>query len=315
MIKLTLTFLITLLGNFSIAQNININGTVNDTNGKPVPFAFIKDVNQHATFTNQNGSFSLVANPASKLIATATNYKETVVKIDDPQNVTITLQEGGSNTPITYSTDAFKESISTEGMTGNKGSQYIATEKGLHGSRYLFDNWVHGYFITSSDDSIKQYNNYRFNYAKIDGTLLYTEDGKTVKQFDGRQIKMFNLFTDEGKTYNFESVPAINTNHFIQILASGSKYKIYKQVLTRFKAADYVSNGMTSTGTTYDEFLDETTYYVVKSGGTPQKFYLKKKSLKEVFAADADKLNKFMSAHNGDIDDQFLQQLGDDLNK
>jgi len=43
---------------------------------------------------------------------------------------------------------------------------------------------------------------------------------------------------------------------------------------------------------------------------------LKKKALKEVFAADADKLNKFMSvAGSGDIDENYLKQLGDAMNK
>ncbi|WP_281271007.1 hypothetical protein [Mucilaginibacter oryzae] len=43
---------------------------------------------------------------------------------------------------------------------------------------------------------------------------------------------------------------------------------------------------------------------------------MKKKGLKEVFAADADKLNKFMStAGFDDIDDNYLKLLGQTMNK
>lgn len=302
----------------SFAQ-INLIGSVNDEDGKSIPFAFIKEPkHSNATFSDASGNFVLkVADPGDGLTATAVNYNGVMVKVDNPQATKIILAGNGGTTPdITYGTDAFKENLSTQGITRNAGSQYIAAEKGLHGSRYLFNNWVHG-FVVNLEDSIQQQNNLRYNYAKVEGTLLYTEDGKTIKQFDGRQIKSFTIFNDEGQAYVFESVPEINTNHFVQVLASGSKYKIYKLLLTKFKPADYVSNGMTSTGTTYDEFLDETTYYVVKGAkGQPQKLQLKKKAIKIAFTEEADKVTKFASAHDADdIDDKYLKQLGDELNK
>jgi hypothetical protein len=70
-----------------------------------------------------------------------------------------------------------------------------------------------------------------------------------------------------------------------------------------------------STGNHYDEYADENTYYVVGKTGVPQKITLKKKSLKEAFSADPAKLNQYFSTNDGDIDDNYLKNLGDYMNK
>ncbi|MDB5133774.1 MAG: hypothetical protein JWP37_377 [Mucilaginibacter sp.] len=316
--RITLLCGLALISSFAFAQTIAVNGTIADQQGKPVPFAFIKDArHNYATLSDLNGTFNLKVDTADRLIISAKNFMGMVVKIVDPKDVSITMKNDvATGTKSAGSGEAFKEKSSTEGMTHGTSSGYIAHENTVHGSRYLFEDWVHGYAITT-DDSIKQNNNYLFNYGKMDGTLVFTDDGKTMQTINRHSIKMFTLFDDQGQPYVFENVPAIDPIHFMQVLATGSKYKIYKQLGTKYIPNNYVSNGMTSSGNNYDEFKDESVYYAVKMPeGTIQKFSLKRKGIKTAFAADIAKVNKFESAHDSDeIDDKYLKALGDYINE
>src|ERR1700761_8465320 len=53
-----------------------------------------------------------------------------------------------------------------------------------------------------------------------------------------------------------------------------------RAVNTKFLKADFQTNGITSSGNNYDSYVDDATYYAVKSGGQPQKFTLKRKAIK-----------------------------------
>ncbi|MDB5025171.1 MAG: hypothetical protein JWP78_2926 [Mucilaginibacter sp.] len=315
--KLILTCLIGLITTVAFAQKSTISGTVNDKQRKPIPFAFIKDAQRsYATFSDLNGAFTLKVDSAERLIVSARNFNKMVVKISDPSSVNIILDGNAAvGTKSTREAGDFKEKLSTEGMTRNVASGYIAHENSIHGSRFLFEDWVHGYALTTAD-SIKQNDNYLFNYEKIAGNLIFTEDGKTLQGIDRHSIKMFTLFDDQGQPFVFENVPEIDPIHFIQVISAGARYKIYKQLGTKYIPNNYVSNGMTSSGNNYDEFKDESVYYVVKlPGGQPQKLMLKRKAIKTVFAADAEKVNKFLSENDKDIDDDYLKSLGDYMNK
>ncbi|WP_426669710.1 carboxypeptidase-like regulatory domain-containing protein [Mucilaginibacter sp. McL0603] len=315
--KIILTSWVALITTFTFAQKNTVVGTVNDKQGKPIPFAFIKDAQRsYATFTDLNGAFNLKVDSVDRLIVSAQNFKKTVIKIGDPNNVNVVLTgDDAAGAKLTKSTGDFKEKLSTEGMTKDVSSGYIVHENTIHGSRYLFENWVHGYALTT-EDSVKQNDNYLFNYEKMAGNLIFTDDGKTMTGINRHSIKMFTLVDDQGQTYVFENRPEIDPLHFVQVISTGSKYKIYKQLGTKYLPNNYVSNGMTSSGNNYDEFKDESVYYVVKlPGGQPQKVLLKKKSIKTVFAADADKANKFLSDNDRDIDDDYLKSLGDYMNQ
>jgi hypothetical protein len=100
----------------------------------------------------------------------------------------------------------------------------------------------------------------------------------------------------------------------VQVIATGNNYKIYKLTTTKFIASDYHTDGIASTGNDYDEYADESTYYVMGKDGAVQKLSLRKKSLKEVFKDDEAKLTQYMKDNNGDIDDNYLAALGDYMN-
>ncbi|HAL81934.1 MAG TPA: hypothetical protein DCO83_06625, partial [Mucilaginibacter sp.] len=95
----------------------------------------------------------------------------------------------------------------------------------------------------------------------------------------------------------------------------GKKYKIYKLVKTDFVKSNYSTNGITSQGNNYDEYVNSGDYYVLNIGSNQlQKFALRKKVIKLAFAAEADKINKFLTDNSADIDDAYLSKLGDYMN-
>jgi len=200
-------------------------------------------------------------------------------------------------------------------MTAGSLDRVGSHPQDVHGSRYLFDHWVHGFVITPKD-SIKQNDNYFFNYDKIDGNFLFTGDGKSIHKVVDAEVKTITLYDGNGQVYVFEAVPAIDPKHYMLVLGGGSKYKIYKNIGTKYVKANYVNNGVTQYGNNFDEYKDESDYYVAKlPGGQPQKISLRKKAIKTAFAADGDKANKFLNDNDGDIDDAYLAKLGDYMNQ
>jgi len=318
--RITVLCLLVLICKFTIAQTITISGTVTDQKGAPVSFAFIKDA-QHSyqTFSGPDGTFTLNADPSSRLLATSSNYKESVVPIDNKTDIQIVMTSNGtSNTTESNSktaTNTFQiQEIGGTDRAARPLAHFGTAQDELHGSPYLFDHWVHGYAI-SPQDSVIENSNYLFNYEKISGILLYTDDGKTTYAVYKDKAKQFVLYDDNAQQYYFEDVPAIDDKHYVQVLASGSKYKIYKQLGTEFVKADFQTNGITSSGNNYDSYVDESVYYIVKlPGGQPQKISFKRKSIKAAFGTEADKADKYMSDHSDDISDAYLSSLGDYMN-
>lgn len=183
-----------------------------------------------------------------------------------------------------------------------------------HGSQYLFDGWVKG-ALTGVDGTVYNDPSYGFDYDKMAGTLLFTKDRKSAIQVDNPKIRSFTLFDKLDNPENFTLVPAIDPAHYVQVIAEGSKYRIFKLTLTHFVKNNYHNDGMTSTGNNYDEYVDDYTYFVTINGAAPQKLSLKKKSLREVFKNDVDKLNGFFGTYDEPMDDNYLLKLGDYMNK
>lgn len=317
--RITVLCLLVLIGQFAFGQTTAVSGTVVDDTGKPVPFAFIKDAqHNYQTFSGPDGTFTLNTNPSSSLMATASGFNKVTVAIDNKTDIKITMQHGdGSGKSVSgKNSDVFDvHELNTKDRESRPLSRFGTTQEELHGSPFLFDHWVHGYAITEQD-SLVENSSYLFNYHKIEGMLLYTDDGKTTYGVYKDKAKSFVLFDDAGQQAAFERVPAIDNKHYLQVLASGSKYKIYKQLNTEFVKADFQTNGIVTTGNNYDSYVDQSIYYLVKlRDGQPKKLTLKKKAIKTAFADDGEKVNNFLSAHDSDeVDDTFLKNLGTYMN-
>jgi hypothetical protein len=319
--KKTLSILLLLAAavQFSKAQSANTAwGTVQDAGGKPLHFVFVGDVaNRNAVFTDSLGNFSVPVKPGTKLTFELRGYKDTVItNVNAGSGLLVILKTSNTDTQVaTISTKMQVERSDqltslTEGGLIAPGHQ----QGDLRGSRYMCAVFAHGYLINGSDELVFQ-PNYMLDYDKISGALLLTADGKKIVNVIWDQVKAFTLFSMNDERYDFEKVTAIDNSHFLQVIASGPKYKIYKSIKTKFVKADYVNNGAAPHGHDYDEYVDDADYYLVADGARPEKFTPKKKVLKEIFAKDADKLNKFMEDNSGRIDDDYLEKLGSDMNK
>jgi hypothetical protein len=208
-------------------------------------------------------------------------------------------------------------SISATGINSGTGMAYNLTNKeDTKGSRFLFDAWVKGNVTDSKGNAVNS-ENYTFNYDKIGGVLLLSQDKQTAIAVDKEHAKGFVIYDKNDAPMAFEYVPAIDATHYCQVLATGGKYKVYKLTKTRFVKSDYKNDGISSSGNKYDEYIDEAAYYVVDAKtSAPQKISLKNKAIKQVFAADADKVTTFYNEHKSeDTDEVFLAKLGAYLNQ
>ncbi|MGZ4001668.1 MAG: carboxypeptidase-like regulatory domain-containing protein [Mucilaginibacter sp.] len=318
--KKTLSMLL-LLGataQLSMAQGNVASGAVRDLDGKPLHFVFVGDVaNKYGVFTDTLGNFSIPVKPDTKLAFELDGYKDSVVtNINTNTGLLVVLKPSGATADVgTLSTKL--EIERNDGITSITEGGMIAPghQKGdLRGSRYKFEVFVPGYLINGSGELIYQ-SKYLFDYDKVSGALLLTPDRKKMVNVVWDQVKSFSLYSLTDQRYDFEKLTSVDPSHFFQVIATGPKYKIYKGTKTTFVKSDYVNSGVVSHGHDYDEYVDDDTYYIVANGAQPQKFTPKKKVLKEIFAKDADKLNKFMADNSGTINDEYLEKLGDAMNK
>jgi hypothetical protein len=147
--------------------------------------------------------------------------------------------------------------------------------------------------------------------------LLFSRDQHAVFLADKQEVKAFTLIDDNFQTYVFEAVPAIDPKHYSMVLSTGGKYKVYKLLTCVFVKANFTTNGITSSGNNYDEYVDESAYYILNvKTNQLQKIALKSKAIKQALTADADKLKAFNTEHgDDDINEAYLKDLGDYLNK
>lgn len=320
--KILLCFLPMLISTAAtLAQTVTVSGTVNNQEGKPVQFVFIRDAyHSYATYTDQLGNFSLKTDPASKLVASGVNLKDTTLAVNNQTNIKIVMTTGlsqGAGKQLNSQTggDFFK--MESEVPSNISGTLYmISGHDELHGSRFLSKSWMHG-FALSTKDSLIQSNDYFFNFDKDGGDLLFTRDQRKVFQADRNEVKACTIIDDNDLVYNFETVPGIDPNRFIMVLAAGDKYKVYNKLKSKFVKASFTTNGITSSGNSYDEYVDQNSYFLLDVKTKELKpVELKSKSIKTVFAADADKLKAFNKEHGDDeINEGYLKDLVDYLNK
>lgn len=307
------------------AQTSTITGTIKDTQGSPLRYIFIHDTkSQRATFTDTLGNFSILVTPSSRLELHAGSEGDTILNIPaGGSNMQIILKGGsGDTTKMHAGVKLITETVrtTTEGDMGtvsNGGtiSGMKHQKEGTRGNRYFFDDFMPGYVIDNGDKLVYS-PHYLFNYDKIGGTLLMTEDNNTVTQVPNEEIKTFSIFGTDGKLHTFELVPAVNGSHYVQVLSSGPKYVIYKLILTHLVKSDYTNAGITSHGADYDEFVDDETYAVLDvAANQTVPLSPKKKSIKADFAKEAPKVDKYLSDHSGSINDTYLAAFGDYMNQ
>jgi hypothetical protein len=309
----------------SLAQTMVVNGVVGNSDGQPLRYAFVLEKQlKNATYTDSLGRFSLTVNQVSQLTVSCNGYVGSTIAVDGHQNLQITLKKddkpGGqdnSNADVKAVEDAFKPVHDDLGKTGINqfGSITFNNIKETVGSRFLFKQWVHGYLIKMNGDVI-QTPALLLNYDKMTGDLYLTENLTSVMVGDKNAVKSFVLFSPEDQQYTFERMLGISADLYSQVLSTGSKYKLYKLTKTRFIPSNYKTDGIASTGNTYDEYADESSYYIMNLTTTFfQPLTLNKKSIKLIFADEGNKADNFLATHKIKQDDAFVKALGDAMNQ
>ena len=299
--------LLILTGTLAVAQTVPISGTVNDEKGQPVPYAFVRDVqHNYATYADSTGTFILKADPASSIQVFANSYKSAAVKIDNKTNIKVVLPAGtatdgvvpltseSQGTPAGTSFLQNKQQLIVAGSVGagdvlhggGGGSDVTVVKEGFnqeptHGSRYLYDNWVPGFGISKKDSLVVETTN-MYNFDKLNGNILYTNDGRSMAKVSTAQIKTFSLFDKKGHVHVYENAPEINSKPFVEVLVSTPKYKIYKKIDTKLTRADFHTDGVLEMGHKYDEYVDVEHYYFVGADGKSQSISLKKSTFKKL---------------------------------
>jgi len=309
------------------AQATTLSGTVKNESGMPLPYAFLQDKHSgNAAYADSAGMFTMPVTPSSQVTVSCRGYLATPVDVAGHNTIDIILKKdpaytaaanGAKSKDMENMDNAFKTYTATaQGPAyANNGTLTFSNIKETVGSRFLFAQWVHGYLIRTNGQ-IVQGQSLLLNYDKTTGDLYLTEDQISVLLADRNLIERFVLYTPQNKPYTFELVPGVSHNLFTQVISTGPKYSIYKLTTTKFIAANYKSDGMTSSGNNYDEYADEYAYYVQNAvTKSLQPLSLKKKALKEAFASEGDKITGFLAAHNGKIDDEYLAVLGDAMNR
>jgi hypothetical protein len=322
-------FVVFIICSFKLAnaQVLTVSGSVKDDSGNTVPLAFVQDKSDRtATRTDSLGRFTLKANANATLLVTSAGYETKLIDVKGKTDIIVVLTtDKGTAANVTVTTPAaFSDYTASHGV-GNS-LMYGAVASGAllpvfhpveetRGSRYLFTDWAPG-LVISPEDSVYKNPKYGFNYDKINGSLLLTEDKHSAIEIDPGKIKSFTLYNNLNQPEVFEYVPEINKTHFPQVIESGAKYRIYKLTTTKFVKNNFHSDGMTSTGNNYDEYVDESAYYVLNvQSKRVQELKPKKKSIKAVFANEGKKLDTFFDTYSGNIDDTYLKNLGDYMNQ
>jgi hypothetical protein len=356
LLKIMFLAFFVLLSQLAFAQKVTVSGVIKNLEGAPLRAAIIKDNTGDKVKTDSAGFFKLAVKAPAKLDISCVGYRDTTINVTAAIELDITLRIGVNiaGTKDHISTDPsnsinrelLKTAMGSLGASINpefnrpvlinvpkigsilmqKYTDFDAAAGSIFpvfnpkeetkGSRFFYKNWVHGVVINTKGQ-INSGENYLFNYDKIGGGLLATKDSRSAIEVDRDKVSFFTMVSSNGDTVTFANVPQIDQTHYVQLLSSGNKYKIYKAIKTNFIKSDYHTDGVMSTGNNYDEYADEISYYVLNvQTNQMQKIVLKKKAMNVVFAKEGDKWNKFMSDHSSDnIDDFYLSSLGSALNE
>jgi hypothetical protein len=214
--------------------------------------------------------------------------------------------------------NALKE-VSTKAASGSNSTGVMVAfsfKDETKGTRYLFPNWVKGSVV---DSGSRLFNNpaFLFNYDKMNHGLLLTVDKKNVSEIEKADIESFTLITDQGVPLVFVRIPIINPDVYFQPIGENSgDYAAYRLTTTKFVKANFKSDGMVETGKNYDEYVDNTQYYIVYGNGKEfKKVELTRKSLKKAFADNPKATAYFAQYKSDDVDENYLNYLMRALNQ
>lgn len=206
-----------------------------------------------------------------------------------------------------------------EAKKGKKSGIITAfnNDENTTGTRFLFDTWVKGDSVIGVAGNYINTLTFLFNFDKMTGNLLVTQDKINIMSAAPSGISSFVL-KNNGQQYAFEHANVIDPQKFFQALVKNeTQYSLYKLISVEFKAANVRNDGVIKTGSELNEFKDATEYYIVdKKTNTSSLASFKPKALKAALKADSEKTEAYFNKHKGEaIDERFLIGLVSSLNQ
>lgn len=229
----------------------------------------------------------------------------------DPKKADQNSQSGETANPAAASlNESLKNSFTVKGG----GIFNFHSKENTKGSIYLFNDWVHGIVFQNSGQEIID-SSLIYNYNKLNGDLIVTQDMQNGLTIDRNLIAGFILLSSDNAVHIFTILPSVSNTQYCEVVGIGKNCAVVELTTTNFVKANFQTDGMTSTGHDYDEYVDKNAYYVLNlSINSINKFDLKKKSIKDAFA-DIPKANDFLQQHkNDEINNTFFKNLCDATN-
>ena len=189
----------------------------------------------------------------------------------------------GQYSPTTSMQDDFKQ-MSGYSKRSSYGSFQSYSSGEVKGSQFFYPTWAKGSVTTINNEVI--FKNYMFLFDRVRHELFIVykpddNDPKEVLQGDKPQIRSFSINTDRehvfvpGRIYATE-----NPGDFYEVLEKNdSAYTLLKYVKTRLVKFDKSDIEKVKRGDMYDEFVDNTTYYIVYRSAKPVKISFREKSI------------------------------------
>ncbi len=166
--------------------------------------------------------------------------------------------------------------------------------EGVKGSPYVNDEWTKGGIYLLSG---KYYHNINLKLDAYNDALIYKDDHDQQMMLDKDKIDYFILTGENGNLRKFKLVRSpqdVKGSYYEVLYDRKSSLLILHSKL--FVKADYQK--AINTNRLYDEFKDDSSYYVIKQGSDyPQKIKLNKRTALDLFG-EKEGFKKFLSENN-----------------
>lgn len=186
------------------------------------------------------------------------------------------------------------------------GRNYVPPPKG-EGSPYLYDNWVNGYIVFISGDTVK---NKLLKFDCMKNECVWMADGQSLVALDHSLIKSFALFpADANHLRTFEranfKLPLIADSLFryLEVLSKG-KFSLY--AFRRIEVESLVTHGISGGLYQVNSYLPGSLYYLRLEDLPVVQVRMSKRSIYEAYPQYKDKIKRLMRAnHRGSIRNEY----------
>lgn len=188
--------------------------------------------------------------------------------------------QGADNTTMSSfsKSDELKRSLNASNSRQTTG--FDNRYEGVHGTPFLFDNWLEG-DLTLNDSAVVR-DKMKYKFELVNNTIWLKMATGEERILYNRELLALELKAADGSKYMIKKMklPDITEkNHFSIVLFENEKATLVKDIKKVFRKANLEDKGIVTVGKAYDWFEDVVKYYL-KTGNTAfEEINLKKSKL------------------------------------